>query len=256
MDGDHNFDSKAEWFQQRIYGGPKGQLRLQALWGDMLRHIPVLESGKQLSVWDAGGGLGQMSCKLATLGHRVLLNDISAEMLALAGQEIEQLGLDSVTVKLSSIQQQAAEGQNYDVIVCHAVLEWLSEPRDALACLLRCLKPGGYLSLAVYNINAVIMMNVLKGNFIKALSGEHAGHAGGLTPPSPQNPTEVSQYLQSAGLDLRLRAGVRVAFDYLDKDIRAQRSTEDLLAVENFMREQEAFWQLGRYVHFVAAKPE
>lgn len=255
MKSDHNFDSKAEWFQRRIYGGPKGQLRLEALWGDLLKQIPDLENNGALSVWDAGGGLGQMSLRLAALGHNVLLNDISAEMLALAGQSIEKSGLQTIELRHSSIQSQAAEEQKFDLIVCHAVLEWLSDPRAALECLLGCLKPGGRLSLAIYNINSVIMMNVLKGNFNKALSGEHSGHVGSLTPPSPQDPAEVLVWLEAAGMQVKFRAGVRVAYDYLGRELKEQRSSDDLLKVENFLREQEAFWRLGRYVHFIAVKP-
>ena len=255
MTGDYNFDGKAQWFQQRIYGGMKGTLRLDALWGDMLRHIPAISSDAGMSVWDAGGGLGQMSCKLAEKGHRVLLNDLSGKMLTLAGQVIDRAGLKTIDIRQSSIQSQSAEGQNFDLIVCHAVLEWCAQPQATLDRLLSCLKPGAYVSLAVYNVNAVIMMNVLKGNFNKALSGDHEGHPGSLTPPSPQDPLEVMRWLEGAGLEVKFRAGVRVAFDYLGKDLKAQRSNEDLLAVENLLREQDAFWGLGRYVHFIAWKP-
>jgi S-adenosylmethionine-dependent methyltransferase len=74
-------------------------------------------------------------------------------------------------------------------------------------------------------------------------------------PPSPQDPFEILGWLEAVGLDVKFRAGVRVAFDYLGKDLKARRSNDDLLAVENLLREQEAFWGLGRYVHFIAMKP-
>jgi S-adenosylmethionine-dependent methyltransferase len=260
MSSDENFDNKAEWFQRRIYGGLKGRLRLDALWDDMLGHIPGINSSAAdcattLSVWDAGGGLGQMSMKLAGQGHKVVLSDISAGMLALAEQEIKGSGLQSIEIRQSAIQSEAAKGHSYDLIVCHAVLEWVADPRATLEALLLCLQPGAYLSLAVYNVNAAILLNVLKGNFNKALSEDHAGHPGSLTPPSPLDPHEVKGWLQQAGLNVSFRAGVRVAFDYLAKDIKASRSDADLMAVESFLREQEAFWALGRYVHFIAVKP-
>jgi S-adenosylmethionine-dependent methyltransferase len=74
-------------------------------------------------------------------------------------------------------------------------------------------------------------------------------------PPSPQDPFEILGWLEAVGLDVKFRAGARVAFDYLGKDLKARRSNDDLLAVENLLREQEAFWGLGRYVHFIAMKP-
>jgi hypothetical protein len=41
MMSDINFDDKAYWFQRRIYGGMKGTLRLDTLWGDMLGQVPA-----------------------------------------------------------------------------------------------------------------------------------------------------------------------------------------------------------------------
>jgi hypothetical protein len=55
MTSDINFDDKAHGFQRRIYGGMKGKLRLDALWGDMLRQILAISSALLMSVWDAGG---------------------------------------------------------------------------------------------------------------------------------------------------------------------------------------------------------
>ena len=101
----------------------------------------------------------------------------------------------------------------------------------------------------------MIMMNVLKGNFNKALSGHHGRHIGSLPPHSPQDPMEVWRWLEVAGLEINFRARVRVAFDCLGKSLKAERSNDDLLAIENLLREQEAFWRLGRYVHFIAMKP-
>ena len=57
MTSDYNLDDKARWFQSRIYGGVKGALRLDALWGDMLRQIRP-SSYSLMSVRGAGGGLG------------------------------------------------------------------------------------------------------------------------------------------------------------------------------------------------------
>jgi S-adenosylmethionine-dependent methyltransferase len=58
-------------------------------------------------------------------------------------------------------------------------------------------------------------------------------------------------WLKAAGLDVKFCAGVRVAFDYLGKDLKTRRSNDDLLAIENLLREQVPFWGLGRYVHLL-----
>lgn len=255
---DRSFDGKAARFQKNIYQGLKGQLRLEALWGDLCEALPALNDSPSLRVWDAGGGIGQMSERLAGLGHQVLLSDISAEMLQLAHERIApdpQLA-SRIALRQASIQQLSTSGAaDFDLIVCHAVLEWLAEPEAVLLQMLQRLKPGGYLSLAVYNINAAILMNVIKGNFRKVLSGDMAGHQGGLTPPNPQDPHRLIALLREAGFELCLCRGVRVAYDYLSRDLRAQRSDDDVRAVEQALRARDAFWALGRYVHLLVYRP-
>ena len=257
MDAGKNFDEKTDWFKRRIYGGMKGQLRLKALWQDMVEAIPDITGERQLTVWDAGGGLGQMSRRCAEQGHRVWLNDLSAEMLSQASAESthDSKLSQQITVVHQSIQDFAQSSQQqYDLVICHAVLEWVEDAEQVLGSLIQGIKPGGYLSLAFYNINSAVFMNVLKGNFKKALSGDFAGHPGSLTPPYPRYPEQVLSFLEAAGLDVVLRKPVRVAFDYLSRTLRDNRSEEDIEQVENFLRSKPEFWALGRYVHLVVKK--
>ncbi|GAL25562.1 S-adenosylmethionine-dependent methyltransferase functionally coupled to the MukBEF chromosome partitioning mechanism [Vibrio variabilis] len=48
---------------------------------------------KTLKVLDAGGGLGQVSQRIAERGHHITLCDLSSEMLKLAKAEVEKNGL-------------------------------------------------------------------------------------------------------------------------------------------------------------------
>lgn len=54
--------------------------------------------------------------------------------------------------------------QPVDLILFHAVLEWVAEPQETLASLMKCLTPGGALSLMFYNYNGLLMRNVIIGN--------------------------------------------------------------------------------------------
>jgi len=257
MNAGKNFDEKTDWFKQRIYGGMKGQLRLKALWQDMLESILNITGERELAVWDAGGGLGQMSRRCAEQGHQVWLNDLSAEMLNQAKNEFSHDSELSQRITLihQSIQDFSQLSQDrYDLVVCHAVLEWVEDAEQVLSCLIQGVKRGGYLSLAFYNINSSVFMNVLKGNFKKALSGDFAGHPGSLTPPHPRHPEQVLSLLEAAGLEVVLKKPVRVAFDYLPRSLRDARSEEDIEEVESFLRNKPEFWALGRYVHLVAKK--
>ena len=81
---DRNFDGLSEKFARKVYGGLKGEIRLAVIWRDLTAAIPELEDGQPLRILDVGGGLGQFTVRLAELGHTVVYNDLSAEMLDVA----------------------------------------------------------------------------------------------------------------------------------------------------------------------------
>jgi S-adenosylmethionine-dependent methyltransferase len=253
-DSGHNssFDGRAERFVQRIYGSAKGELRLRMLWDDMLANIPALQQPQPLRVWEAGGGAGQMARLLAGAGHRVLLSDISAEMLALAERELAELR-PAVDMRCASIETLAGElTEEFPLVVCHAVLEWLADPRAALRALHARLAPGGYLSLMFYNIDSLKLTHALHGNVKKLLAGNFAGHPGGLTPSHPLVPAQVYQWLEEMGLSVLSRCGIRTISEYLPESPRFDSAL--LLELEQLYCRQEPFLQLARYIHVVCRR--
>jgi S-adenosylmethionine-dependent methyltransferase len=256
---DRNFDGIADRFRKNIYGNAKGELRLALCWRELLAQLPALSQHSSLAVWDAGGGLGQMSIRLAELGHQVLLNDISADMLAIAEQDIAVAGVaDQVSLALAPIQQvvvNPAKQQAFDLVLCHAVLEWVNDPKEVIAALVAGMRPGGYLSLMFYNLNALIISNMAKGNLYKLRDRDFAGHPGGLTPPAPRQPEEMIAALEAAGLELVAKRGIRLVYDLMPRAVRAERSVADVLALEWQYGDQEPFWALGRYVHLLCRLP-
>ena len=158
---DRVFDGLAKRFQRQIYDDPRGAIRLAILQDDL---APWVLNTAPLSVLDAGAGLGQMSIWLAQQAHQVQLLEPSAEMLAKAITSIEQADLQAaIQTQQASIQAFcAANTRLFDVIVCHAVLEWLAQPQAVLSQLVACLKPGGVLSLMFFNQHSTVMRLSLK----------------------------------------------------------------------------------------------
>ncbi|WP_373096075.1 methyltransferase domain-containing protein [Zhongshania sp.] len=256
---DRNFDGIADRFRKNIYGNPKGELRLALCWRELLAQLPALQQSNTLAVWDAGGGLGQMSVRLAELGHQVHLNDISADMLAIAQQAITTAGVgEQLVLEHGSIQtvvDSLAKQQAFDLVLCHAVLEWVKEPREVIAALVAGMRPGAHLSLMFYNLNALIISNMAKGNLYKLRDRDFAGHPGGLTPPAPRQPQEMIALLEAAGLEVVAKRGIRLVYDLMPRAVRAERSIDDVLALEWQYGDQEPFWALGRYVHLLCRLP-
>jgi len=259
--GDRNFDDLAHRFKRNVYDRLKGEIRLAVLSRDLAEHVPALAvqagiNATPLNILDAGGGQGQFSLGLAEQGHQVEICDISANMLALARDQVGERALESrVTLIHNEIRKHCAtRAEAFDLVLCHAVLEWVAEPQTLLASLIAALKPGGYLSLTFYNVNGIIMKNLLRTNFAKVLKEDYQGFRGSLTPTWPRDTEEVLGWLTAPGLSLCCHSGIRCFHDYLlDPDTRTQ-SPEQQLTLELKLSRQEPFRSLGRYIHLLYRK--
>lgn len=258
--GDRNFDDLAHRFRRNVYSRLKGTIRLAVLRRDLFEAIPALGNPAAdggLTILDAGGGQGQLSLGLAALGHRVALCDISANMLAGAAEQVAAEGLDDrVTLHHLAIQDYCAQHPGgADLVLCHAVLEWVADPRALLESLLLALKPGGSLSLSFYNIHGLAMKNLLRGNFAKVMEEDYRGFRGSLTPPDPPSPEQVSEWLDALGVERVCYSGIRCFHDYLLDPALRESSPDAQLALELRLSRQEPFRGLGRYLHLLVRKP-
>lgn len=256
---DRNFDDLAKRFKKNIYGGLKGDIRLAVLERDCTEHLPVVPFGKTQEQWtilDAGGGQGQFSLRLAQAGHQVVICDISAEMLNLAREQVEQLGLeDRVRLIHCAVQDLPqhllGHQQKFDLVICHAVMEWMHEPQSLLPCLLTYIKPQGYLSLTFYNVHSLIYKNLLRTNFKKIISKDYGGSRGSLTPINPLEPQHVLGWVADLQLELLSHSGIRVFHDYIFNEEHREREPQTLLELELEFSQQEPYRSLGRYVHLL-----
>lgn len=254
---DRNFDDLADQFARRVYGGTKGLIRLQLLERDLREALPNLYDplSPRLSILDAGGGEGQFSRALARLGHRVTLWDLSAEMVRRAQAQVEAEGLaDVMTCRQGSVQDLPPDG--HDLVLFHAVLEWVADPFAVLQQVMAQVREGGTLSVMFYNRHSTIFRSVLRGFLRKILDGDIRGKGKGLTPISPLEPDEVLGWLQAAGFQIQVRSGIRVFHDYLHHDVRNKVDEQELLALEADYSRREPYRSLARYYHVVAHKKE
>jgi S-adenosylmethionine-dependent methyltransferase len=138
----------------------------------------------------------------------------------------------------------------FDLVICHAVLEWLAEPQAILPVLHRLTSADGWLSLAFYNRDALIYRNLLKGHFKKLRSQTYAGERQSLTPQQPLDPRELAAQL-APHWQVETTSGVRVFHDYMPADFQARTEPAELIEMELAYRRHPQFAGLGRYLHWM-----
>ncbi|GGY70442.1 tRNA 5-carboxymethoxyuridine methyltransferase [Cellvibrio zantedeschiae] len=261
---DRNFDDLAKRFQKNIYGGLKGDIRLAVLERDFREYFSALPFGnekpaKPLRILDAGGGQGQFSLQFAKAGHSVVICDISAEMLKLAEQEVMQQELEShvqlIHCAIQDVSQHIGVSEDkFDVVLCHAVMEWVANPAELLGYLLEQLKPQGYLSLTFYNLHSLIYKNLLRTNFKKIQQQDFGGSKGSLTPINPLYPEQVFEWLNQLPLQVLATSGIRVFHDYIFNEEHRERDPQSVIELELELSRKQPYQLLGRYIHVLGQK--
>jgi S-adenosylmethionine-dependent methyltransferase len=256
---DRNFDNIADHFSRKIYGGLKGQIRLTVLSADLNPIIARLMENRTepLRILDVGGGLGQLSIQFAQQGHVVTVNDISPVMLGIARDKAREAELeDAITWHCGPYQDLAAQAYKpFDLVLCHAVLEWLQEPELLIPALAELVRPAGYLSLCFYNPASIIYRNLIRGNFNWVQQApNYTADSGSLTPNNPCSIEQVRGWLARSHLRIEVESGLRVFSDYVVEKRGGNKLPEQVLAKELVYSTQEPFKWMGRYLHVVSKK--
>nr|WP_086938298.1 tRNA uridine 5-oxyacetic acid(34) methyltransferase CmoM [Thaumasiovibrio occultus] len=250
MKKDRNFDDIAHKFARNIYGSAKGDIRQAVVWQD-LENLLARAPHSPLTVLDAGGGIGQMSLELAKRGHHIILCDLSEEMLKLARQEVEKEGLLPQYQFLHCGIQDLSDTltTKVDMVMFHAVMEWLNDPFEGLTQVLQCLKPGGLVSVMFYNHTGLLFKNLICGNLTHVEQGMPHRKRFKLQPQKGLVPDEVYAHLQHATVEIWGKTGVRTFHDYMQTERLGEFTEAQLIAMEQTLCRQEPFLSLGRYIH-------
>jgi S-adenosylmethionine-dependent methyltransferase len=201
---------------------------------------------------------------LAQRGYRIWLLDYAPAMLEQAQQAAQALPdevqgrLTFCLMPVSSASDSFAPGF-FDAIFCHTLIEYLSEPRDALRSLACSLRDGGLLSLSFVNRHAEVLRQVWSrgdpaGALTKLEGGAFCASLFDLSGVS-YAAEEVSGWLVDMGLTMTENLGVRIFADYVPDERLAEAEFFDaLLRLEILSAAQRPYHLLARYVHLLAHK--
>ncbi len=260
MNQDRNFDDISAHFEKKIYGGLKGEIRLAVLRHDIFGWVKSWQQthNRPLRVLDVGAGLAQISIELAKDGHDVTINDISANMLEIAKQNAGEAA-QNITWHTCPYQQldDKLTGK-YDLILCHAVLEWLAEPKLIMDFFDRWLVDDraekGVLSLCFYNPASFVYRNLVMGNFNLLHNKDFKADNGSLTPNHPVAKDEVLAWINDHHYQILHTSGLRVFHDYSPLKRGGHTNPQAVIEMEVAYSGQDPYKWLGRYLHFLVGK--
>ncbi|WP_201503110.1 methyltransferase domain-containing protein [Psychrobacter cibarius] len=260
---DRSFDPIADHFEKKVYGGLKGEIRLAVLRRDIFEYSAQMSKslGRPLRILDVGAGLAQIAIGLATQGHSVVINDISANMLekakASAAQTEEALDITWYVCPYQELKEKLAteDDDKFDLIMCHALLEWLAEPAAVMDFFDQQLTDNGALSLCFYNPVSFDYRNLIMGNFNLLDNTEYkADNKKSLTPNHPVAKEEVESWLTAHQYQTICTSGLRVFHDYAPLKRGGHNDPEAVIRMELRYSQLEPYKRLGRYLHILATR--
>ena len=262
---DRSFDAIADHFEKKVYGGLKGDIRLAVLRRDLFEYCAQTSHklGRPLRILDVGAGLAQIAIELATQGHTLVINDISANMLEKAQERAaqssandEKLNITWYVCPYQELEEKLAdETEKFDLIMCHALLEWLAEPAAVMDFFDQQLSDNGALSLCFYNPASFDYRNLIMGNFNLLDNTEYkADNKKSLTPNHPVAKEEVEAWLKAHEYQTLIASGLRVFHDYSPLKRGGHNDPEAVIRMELRYSQLDPYKWLGRYLHLLATR--
>jgi S-adenosylmethionine-dependent methyltransferase len=246
--------------------GPSGRLRQEIAWRRVSAFLERIWNTASVprSILDAGCGTGELALHLAQIGHQVVLLDPTEEMLRIA--QCQAKALRSPPAFPPQFLQGAIEEATgffeegtFDLVLCHFLIEYLSDPRPALAALRHVLRPDGWLSLITVNRRQESFRLAIRNQqFTEALAAltcvTWTDSLFGIRRLAFGR-EELEALLQKAGFEVVEEGGISIFIDYLAQEATEDRSSfESLLNLEEEAGKHYPWKDVARYLHLFARK--
>ena len=238
---------------------PWNALKYRLALAQLARHMAP---GAQ-RILDAGGGNGQEAISLAAQGHQVTIVDYSKEMLADAERRAAAAGVaERVTLQFGSVRDvpRLFPEIQFDVVVCHNVVQYVDDVPALLRELTGALKPGGLLSILSINRYSIpLRIAFPHGDLAEALAQVDARGAKAMLFDAPMNcysAAEMVGMLGGAGCVSEGDYGIRCVCDYWgDNELKSDPAIfKQLEALEFALADRHPYKLLARYFQVLARR--
>ena len=245
-----------EWKEWQSF--PWGKLVYSISRFNIHRHL----DNRPLRILDVGGGNGFNSIYFAQRGHSITLLDYSPVMLSDAQQAAEKEG---VSEKITFCQGDATaiqdifHEQQFDLILCHLMIEFVSEPKKVLKNISNLMAPKGLLSLLDGNRYSEVYRNAIQANdlvaALKVVDTKEYFHPwfNRLTPLFSS--AEIIDILRANGCKLVGDYGIRCICDYLPNEPKYEAEYfEALEKLERKLTDTYPYKLLARFYQVIMQK--
>ena len=237
---------------------PWNQVRLEVEISNLVRHAG--QSG--LRILDAGGGNGYACIPFAQNGCQVVVADYSEAMLSDGQKLMSELGLEkNVSFVLTRLEDlsDAIHAQEFDVVMCHNVLQYVESIPVVLRSILRPLKSQGIVSVICMNrYSAVYHQAFLWGDLQAAKAATGVTETNTLFGSTARTLAvdEMVQVLEDQGCVIQADYGLRCMIDYWGDN---ERKTEpdalaQLVELELALSAEYPYKLLARFFQVIAQK--
>jgi S-adenosylmethionine-dependent methyltransferase len=254
------FQSGADQYAAYL-NSPEGRLRIDLAFANLQDFLPV--SADRLLALDLGCGTGAIAVRLAQLGIHLTLLDSSLPMLELADRAARQGQVtDRITLKHGDATQlEKFSPASFDVILCHNLLEFVSEPCTVLRSAARLLRDSSsILSILVRNQAGEVLKAALQSGDLTSAAhhltaewGQESLYGGSVRLFSPASLLEMLADASLLPIEAR---GVRVLSDYLPSKISRAAEYDRIFDLERKLGKRPDFAAIARYTHCLAHRPD
>ena len=218
-------------------------------------------------VLDAGGGTGGWAVEMTKKGLKVMLYDLSPDMLREARKKIDRHGLsDLIEVRLGDIRAMPFSDEEFDFVLCEAdPISYCGDPDKAICELSRVLKPRCFLVAGVESTYFRAFRALRNGQPLKEVLRILDT---GIVPLSDEKPPfNVHSFTTTQLMDLlnrhRLEAIKFVGkpvftsalpYKVLDDIFKSEEKIRLLFKIERKICDDPSIVGLGGHLHVVARK--
>jgi S-adenosylmethionine-dependent methyltransferase len=254
------FDGKIiKWKQEMDL--PWAKLKYKLGQANLAKHL----GQNPMRILDAGGGNGLDSLPLAKLGNFVDIVDYSQEMLADVQRRAAQENIQNyIATHLFDVKNIANlfPGSQFDLILCHNVLQYIEDVPALLKIFSKLLKPDGILSvISINRYSTPYHAAFLDDNLAEALVQLDTRTSKAKIFDAVMTnycADEIKELLENVGIVTEGEYGIRCICDYWGDNERKLDPVifEQIERLEFALTELHPYKLLARYFQVVARKPK